>query len=262
MMYRSLVVFALLFFAVPFVYAQPANPPAEGFNAADSDARAMEIADAVMERLGGRENWDNTRYLSWTFFQDDQVWDKFTGDFRYQKEDLVVLMNVHTQEGRAWQGGEEVTDEAEREEHRKAAYRAWVNSGYWLLMPYKLKDSGVTLTYLGEGETEEGEPAEMLQLAFEEVGLTPQNKYHVYVNKETMLVDQWAYFPDAGDTEPRFVRPWKNWQQYGNIMLSDNRGEMQNGGTFELPNIGVYETLPRSVFTDPAPIDLSTLGNE
>ena len=69
-----------------------------------SDAKAIEIADAVMQSMGGRANWDATHYLSWTFFRDDQVWDKWTGDFRYQRDSLVVLMNILSKEGRAWEG--------------------------------------------------------------------------------------------------------------------------------------------------------------
>ena len=44
------------------------NPPAEGFNAAASDDKAIALADQVMEKMGGRKNWDNTRYLHWNFF--------------------------------------------------------------------------------------------------------------------------------------------------------------------------------------------------
>ncbi len=231
------------------------NPPMEGFNAAGSDARAIEIADAVMKSMGGRKNWDNTRYLSWGFGNDEQVWDKWTGDFRYQRDSLVVLMNVNTKEGKAYADGKEVAD---NEEILAGAYRAWVNSGYWFLMPYKLKDSGVTLKYLGEGETEEGKAADILQLTFENVGLTPQNKYHVFVDKETSLVSQWQYFSEASNAEPSFTRPWGNWKKYGNIMLSDFRGEGR-GGDFILPNVGAYDSLPEGVFEDPNRIELGEL---
>jgi hypothetical protein len=209
-----------------------------------------------MESMGGRENWDNTRYLSWGFGGDDQVWDKWTGDFRYQRDSLVVLMNINTKEGRAWADGEEIED---TESVLTGAYRSWVNSGYWFLMPYKLKDSGVTLNYLGEGVTEDGRPAEMLQLTFENVGLTPQNKYHVFVDKERMLVTQWQYFQEASNEEPNFTRPMGNWQKYGNIMLSDFRGEGRNG-PFILPNVGAYDAVPEGTFTDPNRMDLATLA--
>ncbi|MEZ5331564.1 MAG: hypothetical protein R2991_05830 [Thermoanaerobaculia bacterium] len=51
-------------------------------------------------------------------------------------------------------------------------------------MPYKLEDPGVTLHYLGERPMLDGRPAEVLELTFEGVGRTPQNKYHVYVAEE------------------------------------------------------------------------------
>lgn len=252
------------FLLVPPALARQAeeNPPMEGFNLEASDAKAIEIADAVMQSMGGRQNWDQARYLSWSFGNDDQVWDKWTGQFRYQRDSLVVLMNVQSKEGRAWEDGQEVTDSAALEEHLTRAYRGWVNSSYWLLMPYKLKDSGVTLLYQGEGTMEDGRAAEILQLTFENVGLTPQNKYHVYVDKETMMVGQWSYYRDASDTEPQFTRPWRNWQKYGNVMLSNHRGEGQGGNPFILPNVGVYDTVPASVFEDPARLDLATLADQ
>jgi hypothetical protein len=80
------------------------------------------------------------------------------------------------------------------------------------------------------------------------------------VDKERMLVTQWQHFRNAEDTEPNFTRPWGNWQRYGKIMLSDNRGEGRDGQDFVLPNVGAYDSLPESVFTDPARIDLSTLA--
>ncbi len=171
-------------------------------------------------------------------------------------------MNVQSKEGRAWEDGQEITDSAALEEHLTRAYRGWVNSSYWLLMPYKLKDSGVTLLYQGEGTMEDGRAAEILQLTFENVVLTPQNKYHVYVDKETMMVGQWSYYKDASDTEPQFTRPWRNWQHYGKVMLSNDRGEGRGGSPFILPNVGVYDTVPASVFEDPARLDLATLADQ
>ena len=183
------------------------------------------------------------------------MWDKWTGDFRYQRDSLVVLMNVNTKAGKAYADGVEIADPAE---NLTNAYRAWVNSGYWFLLPYKLKDSGVTLKYLGEGATEDGRAAEMLQLTFENVGLTPQNKYHVYVDKARMLVTQWAYFPNATDAEPRFTRPMGNWKKYGDIMLSDFRGEGQNG-PFIMPHAGAFNAVPEAVFSSPNRFDLASL---
>ncbi|RMD99298.1 MAG: hypothetical protein D6814_05855 [Calditrichaeota bacterium] len=229
-----------------------ANPPMPGFNAKDSDPKAIEIADRVMEKLGGRKNWDNTRYITWNFFgRRMHVWDKWTGNLRIEYKDQVILMNLNTRKGRAWKAGREITDPDSLQKVLDMGYRAWVNDSYWMFMPYKLKDTGVTLKYLGEGKMENGDQADILQLTFANVGVTPENKYHIYVDKKTGLVRQWAYFRKATDDKPAFVVPWNNWQRYGNILLSDDRGRGKH------TNIAVFDHLPDSVFTDPAPFNLS-----
>lgn len=237
------------------------NPPAPGFDTAGSDPRAIEIADAVMERMGGREAWDATRILTWRFFgRRLHVWDKHTGDVRIEGADrdtgepYLILMNLGSGEGRAWRGGEEVTDPEDLAEMLDRGEALWINDSYWLFMPYKLKDSGVTLRYLGPGTMEDGRAAEVLELTFEGVGRTPENKYHVYVAEESGLVEQWDYYRDAGDAEPAFRIPWHDWKRYDGILLSADRGESSHSG------IAVFDQVPRSVFTDPAPVDLEALG--
>jgi hypothetical protein len=116
-------------------------------------------------------------------------------------------------------------------------------------MPYKLKDSGVTLRFVGERQMLDGRPADVLQLTFEEVGRTPENKYLVYVGRDSSLVEQWDFFSEATDPEPRFQNPWGNWQRYGAILLSDDRGE--RGHT----DIAVFREIPPAALTDPAPVD-------
>jgi hypothetical protein len=237
-----------------------ANPPAEGFDLAGSDPRAVELADRVMNRMGGRAAWDRTRHLRWRFFgRRLHVWDKQTGHIRVEGvgrddgEPYVILMNLESKKGRAWRSGREIEEPAELAEMLDFGEAAWINDSYWMFMPYKLKDSGVTLEYLGEREMEDGRVADVLQLTFHDVGRTPENKYHVYVARDTGLVEQWSFFRNAGDEEPEFKNPWHNWQSYGEILLSDNRGE---GGHTEL---AVFGELPDSVFRDPAPVDWSAL---
>ncbi len=228
------------------------NPHMEGFNLKDSDARAIEIADQVMAALGGRKNWDDTRYITWNFFgRRRHVWDKWSGNLRMESKDGVVLMNLNTGRGRAWEDGQEIAHPDSLAERLKFAKSAWINDGYWLLMPYKLKDTGVTLKYMGETTLENYGPSDILQLTFTEVGDTPQNKYWVYVNRESKLVVYWSYFSDAGDSEPRISTPWGGWRRHGNIMLSGDRGPNR-----QLSEIGVFSELAGSVFTSPAPVAL------
>jgi hypothetical protein len=228
------------------------NPAAAGFDEAGSDAKAIAIADEVMAAMGGRRAWDQTRHLAWNFFGvRTHVWDRWTGDLRSQAGSQLVLMNINSRQGRAWKDGAEVTDRAQLEAILDGGYKAWINDTYWLLMPYKLKDSGVTLTYLGDGTMETGRPADVLQLTFKDVGVTPENKYHVWVDKERRLVEQWAYFPKASDAEPRFKTPWAHWERHGKVLLSGDRGERK------LTDLRVYDELPESVYRSPEPVDLN-----
>lgn len=247
-MHRFLLFFA--FFITPIQAEE--NPPADGFNATDSDPKAIAIADEVMTAMGGRAHWDATRYITWRFFGSRlHVWDKWTGDIRFEQGELTVLMNINSKKGRAFVAGEAISDPDTLAAKLERGYRAWINDSYWLVMPYKLKDSGVTLRYRGAEKTEDGRPADALELTFKEVGITPQNKYAVWVDQESRLVTQWGFYPEAADAEPRFTGPWTNWQRHGKILLSDGRGKRQH------TNVAVFDELPRSVFEDPAPTELS-----
>lgn len=236
------------------------NPPAVGFDLEGSDAEAVAVADRVMEAMGGREAWDRTRFVTWKFFgRRMHYWDKHTGDVRIEgvgREDgkpYLILMNIHSKTGRAWRDGEEIVEAEALAEMMDNGEAAWINDSYWIAMPYKLKDSGVTLRHLGDGTMEDGRAAEVLELTFREVGRTPENKYHVYVAADTGLVEQWDFYRNASDAEPGFKIPWHNWQSYGEILLSDNRGEAGH------EQLGVFDELPASVFTDPAPVDWNSL---
>ena len=251
---RVWLVSALLALGVLRGEAAP-NPPLPGFDQAGSDPQAIAVADQVMERMGGRQHWDQTHYLTWRFFGKRlHVWDKWTGNIRFEEGGLVVLMNINSGKGRAWQEGQEVAEPDTLQARLKHAYEAWINDSYWLVMPYKLKDSGVTLKYKGEGQTQEGKPAQVLVLTFKNVGVTPQNKYEVWVDQQDHLVKQWAFYADAADAEPKFTGPWNNWQPFGHIFLADDHGKAKH------TDIAVFDQLPATVFTDPAPVDLMKMG--
>ena len=202
------------------------NPAAKGFYAKNSDSKAIEIADEVMEAMGGRMSYEETKYLSWNFFGSRRHWwNKESGDIRIesQREDFKVKMNIHDMKGEVWKDGQSLSHQDSIAKYLERGKRMWINDSYWLVMPFKLKDSGVTLTYVGQ-EKSDTLHADILELKFKEVGVTPENKYHVFVDKQTRLINQWSFYNTVNDTVPRFVLPWKDYKKYGNIMLSGDRG--------------------------------------
>lgn len=229
------------------------NPAAADFNQAASDEKAIAIADQVMEAMGGRENWDNTRFIKWTFLGGRRTlyWDKKEGNVRidYPSQNMVGLINVFDNTGKISVGGEEMTDPDSVAKYVGQAKSIWINDSYWLVMPFKLKDSGVTLSHLRSDTTLNGKEADVLQLTFDGVGDTPENRYEVYVDKVSHLVTQWDFYNKVTDEKPRFKTPWADYKTYGNIKLSADRGK------YALSNIAVYENLDDAVFTDFAPVE-------
>jgi len=229
------------------------NPAMEGFNEDASDQKAIEIADDVMEAMGGREAWEDTRYLAWNFFgARDLIWDRQTGDVRIESpgDSMIYIVNIHSMEGKVANNGVPITNEDTLQKYLKKARDMWINDSYWLVMPFKLKDTGVTLSYLGQDTTLKGNEAHVLQLEFKDVGVTPQNKYNVYVDPETDLVAQWAYFKSADQDTATAVWPWDNYQQYGDILLSGDRSDDKGPKNIKLP-----DTLPDDIFSSLEPVD-------
>jgi hypothetical protein len=246
-MLRRYCLLAFLSVTTPLLAQKADNPPAAGFDAAGSDARAVQIADDVMAAQGGRAAWDNTRHIAWTFLGIRRLhWDKRTGDVRVDnlRNDQTILVNINTDKGRVFRNGREETQPDSVAKYVKQGKGAWINDSYWLLMPFKLKDSGVTLKDLGEAKTDAGAAADLLQLTFKGVGNTPDNKYHVWVDKATRLVSQWAYFPKFTDEKPGFTLPWTDYQTYGTIKLAGKRGPR------ELTDIRVADKLPKTVYSE------------
>lgn len=237
---------ALLSACAPQAPAHDPNPPAPGFDQAGSDSRAIALADTVMKVLGGREAWDRARYLEWNFFGNRKhIWDKHAGRARIEapREGMVFCLDLDSLRGSVYRQGREITQPDSLRLFLEMARNFWINDSYWLVMPYKLKDSGVTLRYAGQDQDSLGRPADVLELRFAGVGVTPENKYRVWVDRRTRLVSQWAYYRSAADSLPRIVTPWADWEEYQGIKLSGNRG-----GNRQLSGIAVHSSLPDSLF--------------
>ncbi|WP_299760372.1 DUF6503 family protein [uncultured Pontibacter sp.] len=217
------------------------------------DDKAKSIARKVVENMGGEEGWSDTRYLAWTFNNQYQVWDKHQNRFRWEKDSLVAIINTQTKEGKVYAAGKELQDAQEKQKLLERAHALWINNSYWLVMPFKLQDPGVNLRYIGEEETIDGKQADVLEMTFENVGLTPQNKYKVWVDKEQGLVTQWAFFRNYEDAEPTFTRRWSDYRDYGSIKLASDRSNPQSD--FELFHIAAPAKVPDKVFNSPKPIE-------
>jgi hypothetical protein len=100
----------------------------------------------------------------------------------------VILVNINTLKGKVYENGALVTDENKTNALKRE--EQWINDAYWLVMPWKLQDPGVTLSYVKTDTLPNGKAADVLQLTFSGVEVT-DNKYWLYVGQDDHLIQQW-----------------------------------------------------------------------
>ncbi len=201
-------------------------PAASRAAAKPSDPAAVKLADAVMRSLGGRERWDALPGLRWSFGSSvgDTVrssrrhaWNKHTGWHRVEGKTragdaFVILHNLNTKQGKAWMNGVAI----EGDSLQKLIARAtslWINDTYWMLMPYKLRDPGVTLESAGRDSSGR---CDVLALSFEQVGETPGDHYWVDVDRKTHRVQGWRMVLQ-GDSPPPVAYTWEGWEEHDGL---------------------------------------------
>ena len=210
------------------------------------DTKAAALVSSSWTAMGGEEKWDDLKYVSWTFFGSRHlIWDKEGGRVRIDspRDTSIYLVDLNNLTGKVIKGGKEVTEKEELDKLLKRGKGMWINDSYWLFMPFKLQDPGVTVNYVREDTINGGAPSSVLALTFKDVGNTPDNKYEVYIDKSDNLIKQWAFFKDANQETPPRIWPWDNYQSFDGLMLSAERSDKSGPS-----NVRVYDTLDDAVF--------------
>lgn len=225
------------------------------------DGEAARVFARVLDSIAPNDGWARTRYLAFERISGSGVrrihrWDRYEGRYWLRApvgdEELVALFNVNapTEGERIWLDGERVTDEARSDSLATRAHAWFINDTYWLVFPFKWADPGVTTRYLGEME-EWGERWEVVELTFDNVGLTPQNRYRAFVAPESGMFELWQHYRNAEDEEPRFTNRWTDWRPYGPILLSSRReGEDGEVGVY-FENLAASTDVPPGAFATP-----------
>ncbi|WP_235817833.1 hypothetical protein [Formosa haliotis] len=215
--------------------------------AQEDTQKINQLIQQSFDAMGGLENWNNTHFVQWDFGKRTLYWDKWTGDVRIENstENLLLIVNINSGEGKASQDGKLISAPEALSKVLEQGKKWWINDSYWLTMPWKLKDDGVQITYVQTAQLPNGNLADVLEMTFINVGVTPDNKYHIYIDQTDHLVKQWAFFGNYKDEKPRFIRAWDNYQKVGNILLSFNRSENAGGPK----NVIVKDEIPAHLFS-------------
>ncbi len=215
---------------------------AEGaaFNPAGSDSRAIAAARSMLRALGGSAAWNKTRYMEFTFagFRNDTIlpgrhhrWDLATGRYRVEgmsrrlgKKFRIQFGNIEDSTSvAAWLDDQPVSGDSALAAWARTGYGTHINDSYWLLMPYKVMDPGVHLRWLGEqADSASGLNCEAIELSFDHVGLTPGDRYRLWIRPDNHLPQRWLYISGQDSTQTS-ANLFTGWKDTGTLKISTRR---------------------------------------
>ena len=215
----SLIVSALL--SLGLFVAQDA-PATQG------SADGVDWKQRVLDRAG-IEAWDSLKRLQFTFNVERPNGQTTSVQHDWNLETGVdtVTWDGQTVEVNVWN-----YDAASASEQEKAAFRRWTNDSYWLLAPLKIGDPGVNVETLGPGEMD-GQTYNRLGLSFDDVGLTPGDRYVLYVDDEG-LVRYWDYMPSE---DRKVTWAWTDYEDFGGLTLATRREPQGDGSTITFTDV-------------------------
>ena len=127
MCFKKLKLILFLFSLVPMPLAAT-NRTASLWEITQADPRAKVLAQKVLDSMGGRKGWNDTRYLAWTFNDQYQIWDKKKNRFRWEMGNTVAVIDTQTKEGNVYVEGQELQDPAEKQKLLDRAYALFINN--------------------------------------------------------------------------------------------------------------------------------------
>lgn len=240
--------------------AEPAAAPAPR---GEADPLAAEIAKQLTDAMGGRAAWEELPYLRFDFVVVSEGkesarfrhwWDKKNGRARVEGPDdkgqaVAAIFSLADRRGISFTDGMPDADSASIASHIQSGYERWVNDTYWLVMPFKLRDPGTRLQHARTEAGESGETYDVLELSFSPgVGLTPDDRYWLYVNRATHLIDRWE-FVLTGRQPPPQGASWESWTSVGPVRLSLLRRIEGRPAMIRFENVSAPEALDEKVFT-------------
>ena len=248
---------------------QATPPPAKPAPAppGQMDDLAAPIVGALTDAMGGQTAWDRVPYLRFDFVvvRDGKEvarfrhwWDKAQGRCRVEGPDdqqrvVTAIFDLATRKGKSFTDGIVDTDPKNVRNIIEMGYERWVNDTYWLIMPFKLHDPGTRVRYARKDVGPGGEIYDVLELSFAKgVGLTPDDRYWLFVNRTTHLLDRWEYVL-TGQKPPPQSASWEGYTSIGPLQLALSRRFQGKSVMLRFENVAAPAAMDETVFTSSRP---------
>jgi len=225
--------------------------------AAAPDPRAVEIARAAMQAMGGEAGWKQVRYVRFDFIVKiggqvriarKHLWDKQTGRYRLEDKSAndspgVVLFDLRDGQGAAYVSGKKlVGPDAARA--LQGAYRTCRMDLDWLAMPWRWFDPGVHLQYVGE-KILQGQAFDVLEVTVDQPAGADATRYHAYVSRRSHLLEHWSVGAETSLWDWQYVK-------VGGIQLASDHINTLKKVSISMGDVKVLDNVDRAFLTDPA----------
>lgn len=228
---RLLVVFALLLVTLALGRSALSKPLPVGAPGPAAEA----LADALLSAVNA-EAWARTGAVRWRMSGKEHLWDRRRSLARVRNGDREALFDLGTAQGRAFDGGRELSGRAARKAVEKG-YAAWVNDAFWLAAPTKIRDEGTVRSLVS---TPDGDA---LLVSYSAGGLTPGDAYlwHLDATGRPTAWSLWVSILPIGGLRVSF----EGWQTLstGALVSTEHRLEGRLNLSFSLTDVEGAETL-------------------
>jgi hypothetical protein len=218
------------------------------FDVSKSEPKAVEIADQVLNAVGGQANWDKAKEILWTqgYIMDGKLqdvaghaWDRWNGRHRFTRYfgdggRAVAMYELYGDVAFGYTETEKFGKVTQMKEDRDKAIaearRRFNNDSYMLLLPFKLKDPGVKLAYSTELPELDATTADapmkydVIKISFDEgVGPAAGDTWYLSVDKASKM-PAWIEHVAAGKPDNQ-RGGWRleNWQEAGGLKFATRR---------------------------------------
>ena len=228
-------------------------------------SHADSVAMQALIAQGGPSAWKQLRYLRFDFGSESggtrnriasHLWDRHSGAYRVewnagQDTTVIALFNVNTREGRVYLNRAAAAEEAQQALLERA-YSRFINDTYWLLAPTKMLDEGVTRRYVADSSSAE---FDVVALSFDGVGLTPGDRYWMWVDKNDGLVKRWAFVLQGSPDRPPSRFRWEGYKTFdtpgGQLMLAERKSSWGGDRALLTDRVSLPQSVPADIFTNP-----------
>lgn len=173
----------------------------------ETGSKAEVLTDKIQAAIN-QKAWDATSAVTFSFMGSHHyIWDKKNNLVQVQWDDKKVLYHTQTLEGIVYEHNIKLNN-SEKTDAIKKANDYFNNDSFWLIAPFKLRDTGTTRSIVMQDNKE------ALMVTYTSGGSTPGDSY-VWIVDENHVPRAWRMWVSIVPIGS-FETSWEDWTTFSN----------------------------------------------